>query len=94
MTDPSSILNEVRTAIDEADAILLKALAARFRAVRHLKTVKQVSGIAVEDSEREKILKEAWRKQAQDFEIPTELALLILDCILIESKNIQNPSSR
>ncbi len=90
MTNPLTILSEVRRAIDEADTIFLRALAARFRAVRHLKTVKDVAGIEIEDPEREKVLKDLWRKQATDLGIPVELALLILDCILVESKKIQH----
>lgn len=91
MTDSTSIIGEVRRAIDEADAIFLKALAARFRAVRHMKTVKNASGISAEDLSRETVLKDLWREQARDLDIPVELALLILDCVLVESKKIQNP---
>ena len=90
MTDPMIIIDEVRRAIDEADGILLKALAARFRAVRHMKAVKNAAGINAEDPEREKKLKDLWRKQANDLDIPLELALLILDCVLVESKKIQH----
>ncbi|MSR67683.1 hypothetical protein EXS65_02575 [Candidatus Peribacteria bacterium] len=93
MTDPASLINEVRRAIDEADAILLKALAARFRAVRHMRTVKHAAHLETEDRERENILKDLWRKQAEELDIPVELALLILDCVLVESKKIQNPES-
>ncbi len=89
MTDPSTIVDEVRRAIDEADTILLKALAARFRAVRHLRAVKKVSGIPVEDVARERVMKESWKEQAKELQISPELALLMLDFILAESKKIQ-----
>lgn len=91
MTDPTDIINEVRSAIDEADSILLRALAARFRAIRHMRTIKNAAGIPAEDLARESHLKDVWRKQAVDLDIPVELALLMLDCVLVESKKIQNP---
>ncbi len=87
------LVEEIRLAIDEADAILLKALAARFRAIRHLRTIKTAGQLPVEDTEREAMLKQAWKKQAIELDIPVELALLMLDCILVESKKIQNPTN-
>ncbi len=93
MTDPTTIIGEVRHAIDEADAILLKALAARFRAVRHMRTVKNAAHLETEDRSREQVLKDVWRKKAVELDIPVELALLILDCVLVESKKIQHPDS-
>lgn len=80
----------IRTAIDEADDILLKALATRFRAVRHLKEIKRETGMQVESPSRETELKEKWKKKSQELDIPTELALLILDFILAESKRLQS----
>lgn len=92
MSKPEDFIREVRKAIDEADSIFLKALASRFRAIRHLRTVKNASGIPAEDLEREKALKELWKKQAVALDIPIELALLMLDCIFVESKKIQDHS--
>lgn len=80
----------VRAAIDDADDILLKALAARFRAIRHLKEIKRETGMQIESTSREAELKDKWKKKAHDLNIPSELALLILDFILAESKRLQS----
>lgn len=80
----------IRAAIDDADDILLKALAARFRAIRHLKEIKRDTGMQVESASREAELKDKWKKRAQELNIPQELSLLILDFILAESKRIQS----
>jgi len=80
----------VRAIIDDADDILLKALAARFRAIRHLKEIKRDTGMQVESSSRETELKTKWKQKAVELGIPPELTLLILDFILAESKRIQS----
>lgn len=83
-------IHGIRSVIDDADDILLKALAARFRAIRHIKEVKRETGMQVESTSREMELKDKWKKRAQELNIPQELALLILDFILAESKRIQS----
>ncbi len=83
-------IHGIRSVIDDADDILLKALAARFRAIRHIKEVKRETGMQVESTSRETELKDKWKKRAQELNIPQELALLILDFILAESKRIQS----
>ena len=85
-------LAEVRLAIDEADDIILKALAARMRAAKYLKILKKEEGIAVEDPTREKEVKARWKKRAQELDLPIELPLLLLDILLAESKSIQRES--
>lgn len=80
----------VRAAIDEADDILLKALATRFRAIRHLKEIKRDTGVPVESPSRETELKTRWKKKSEELDLPPELTLLILDFILAESKRTQS----
>lgn len=80
----------LREAIDDADDILLKALAARFRAIRHLRDIKRDTDMKVESPSREAELKQTWKAKAQKLEIPEELALLMLDFILAESKRVQS----
>ncbi len=80
----------IRQAIDEADDILLKALAARFRAIRHLKIIKNETEMQIESPSREAELKARWKAKAQELDILPELALLILDFVLAESKRIQS----
>lgn len=89
MSTPHTIAT-LREAIDEADEILLRALGARLRAVRLLKNVKSDTGMRVESASREAELKAQWKKRAKELKIPEELALLILDFLLTESKRIQS----
>ncbi len=89
MIDPSLPIDDIRRAIDEADAILLKALAARFRAVKCLAMLKGESNLPVEDAKREAELKAHWKRQAKKLDLPEPLALLMLDFILAESKKVQ-----
>ncbi len=83
-------LKDVRRAIDESDKILLKALGARFRAIKYLGQLKKIEKIPVEDSSRERELKAIWKKQAKALELNEEFVLLILDFILAESRRIQS----
>ena len=80
----------VRATIDDADDILLRALGARFRAIRHLRDMKREAGMSVESPSREQELKTTWKTKAHELNIPPELALLVLDFILTESKRIQS----
>ncbi len=89
MVNPKLPLSEVRRAIDEADDILLKALAARFRAVEYLKQLKRAEKKPVNDPARELQLKERWKERARSLGLKEELALLMLDFILTESKRVQ-----
>lgn len=83
-------LEEVRSAIDAADEILLRAIATRMKAVAHLKAIKSAKGLPVKDPVRERILKSQWKDKAQALGIRPELALLILDFLLEDSKRIQS----
>lgn len=89
MSHPLTI-PQIRAAIDEADDILLKALSARFRAIRHLALIKKDIDMQIESPSRETELKERWKKKADELGVPSPLALLILDFILAESKRIQS----
>lgn len=89
MSDQLSIA-DIRRAIDEADDILLKALAARFRAIRHLRDIKKATGMQVESLSREAELKARWKTKAEELDLSPQLALLILDFILTDSKEIQS----
>lgn len=88
--DTELILQKIRSTIDSADELLLKALSERFRILRYLKTFKVKTGMKVENAARETELKDIWRKKAKDLDLPPELTLLILDFILAESKRIQS----
>lgn len=89
MSKPAFTLEEIRRAIDEADEILIRALGARFRAALHLQKLKADGKLPVEDPEREEVLKSLWKDRAKRVDVSPELALLILDFILTESKRIQ-----
>lgn len=88
--DENLTLPEIRKAIDDADEILLRALSARFRAVSYLKRAKKAGKLKIEDPDRERMIKEQWAVRAKELDVPPELALLILDFILTESKRIQS----
>lgn len=85
-------LPELRKAIDDADEIILRAIAARFEGARQLKVVKQERKLPVEDLKREDVLKTRWKKRAKELGIREELALLVLDFLIVESKRIQTES--
>lgn len=86
--DPVTV-GEIRAAIDEADSLLIRALGARFRGVDFLRRLKKIEKIRIEDPVREQELKAKWKKEARESKVPEHLALLMLDFILTESKNIQ-----
>lgn len=90
MADQKISIDDIREAIDEADKILLKALGARFRAVKYLGQFKKLMKLKKDDPKRELKVKEIWKKQAKKLEIREEFALLILDLIFSESKRIQS----
>ena len=83
-------LEEIRELIDEADKLLLLTLGKRFRAVGFLRKLKNATGIRIEDAKREEAVRELWKRHAKESNVPEELALLMLDFILSESKRIQN----
>lgn len=83
-------LSELRKAIDDADEIILRAIAARMEGVRQIAQVKQQRKMPIEDTKREDELKKRWKKRSTELGIAPELALLILDFLLTESKSIQS----
>ena len=91
-SDSALSLEEVRSAIDAADEILLRAIATRMKAVAHLKAIKDAKGLPIKDPVRERIVKSQWKEKAVALGIKPELALLILDFLLEDSKRIQKAS--
>ena len=83
-------LPELRKAIDDADEIILRAIAARFAGIEHLKIVKGQRKLPVEDLKREEQIRNRWKKRAAELGIREELALVILDFLLSESKRLQS----
>ena len=83
---------EIRENIDEADEIILRALAARMKCAKHLKILKDQMGLKIADPKREEALKAQWKKRAAELGFAPELALMILDFILSESRRIQEAS--
>ena len=90
MTKEHPTVEELRAAITAADEIVIRALAARFRAIERLKELKKENGMPVEDAARETKVKEYWKKSAAEHDVPESLALLLLDFILSESKRLQS----
>ena len=83
-------LSELRKAIDDADEIILRAIAARFEGARQIKELKKEKKIPVRDPEREEVIKSHWKKRSDELSIRQELALLVLDFLLEESRRIQS----
>ncbi len=82
-------LPELRKAIDDADEIILRAIAARFAGIEQMKAVKTEKKMPIEDPKREQQLKKRWKNRAAELGIREELALVILDFLLSESKRLQ-----
>lgn len=89
MSSAPATLAEIRTAIDDADEIILRALGARMKAVKFLKALKQQAGMKIVDLKREEVVRATWKKRAEELGIAPELALIILDFLLSESKRVQ-----
>ena len=89
MSESPLTLADIRIAIDEADNIILRGLAARLKAVSYMKALKREQKLEVEDPARESELKKRWKEKAKTLGVSQELALLMLDFILAESKQSQ-----
>ena len=89
MNNATPTIADIRSAIDDADEILLRSLAARFKGVEQLKILKEIQRLPLEDTVREDELKTKWKAHAKKLGIREELALMILDFVLAESKRIQ-----
>ena len=88
--DTSLTIDDFRDLINEADAILLTALGTRFKGIQFLRRYKKLSGLPIQDRAREDVLRDRWKTLARKEGVPEALALLILDCIIVESKRIQS----
>ncbi len=85
-----SDIEEVRQAIDMADEMLLQTLSQRLRAVTMIAKIKRAYKKSILDEKREEEIKRTWKIRAKKLGIREEFALLILDLILHESKNVQS----
>ncbi len=89
MTKAHPTISELRVAIDAADEIIIRALAARFRAVESLRDMKKAENLPILDPRRESAMKRTWKESAKEHHVSESLALLMLDFILAESKRLQ-----
>ena len=89
MDSPSPSPTEIRRTIDEADVIIIKGLALRFRAIEKMRIVKQLEKMPIEDAAREKELQDRWKTLAKEVGLPEEVALLMLSSLLSASKRLQ-----
>ena len=83
-------IEDIREAIDVADGAILKSLGARMRLIEFLRRLKKLTGGPIEDRVREAAVKQRWKTLAKEEGVREELALLILDFLLSESKRIQS----
>ncbi len=82
-------VDELRAMIDETDRALLMAIGVRQKMSKNIGILKKVQKSAVIDPIREEEVKALWKKRAVEQEVRPELALMILDFLLSESRRIQ-----
>lgn len=87
-------LSTLRAAIDDADAILMTALAARLRVVEVLAEVKRAAGIPPVDPDREAVLLAAWKSRAAQTGVPLDLAEGILALLLRQTRAVVSGTTR
>ena len=79
-------IEDSRQAIDVVDRQIIALLAERRRIVADLAKRKQSLGLPAVDPEREQALQGHWRRAAEEFKFPTEVALAVLEALLAPSR--------
>jgi chorismate mutase len=75
-------LDRLRAEIDGADAQIVDALAARWRAVLAVAAHKRARGIAAHDPARESSLRARWITRARSAAAPEALAGAVVDAVI------------
>ncbi|WP_226988642.1 chorismate mutase [Methanopyrus kandleri] len=83
------MLEELRREIDRIDECLLDAVIERLKVAREIGRVKAQEGLPLTDEEREKELRERWRKRFKTEGLDPALADIVLASILKVSKEVQ-----
>jgi chorismate mutase len=87
-------LEALRAAVDDADEALVRALAARWRAVQAIAEHKQRRGIAGFDSAREDLLRARWRALAEREGVEVSLIDTVFDAVIEKCRAQVERSSR
>ncbi len=82
-------MDQLRAMIDEVDRAIILAFGVRQRLSRNMGILKRSQKNAVVDPLREEEVKALWKKRAIEQHVRPELALMILDFLLSESRKIQ-----
>jgi|LNFM01.1.fsa_nt_gb chorismate mutase len=80
-------LAALRAQVDEADAALVGALAARWRAVAAIAAHKRAEGIEGYDATRERALREQWRAIADREGLDRALCDAVFDVVIERCRN-------
>ncbi|WP_457619836.1 chorismate mutase [Methanopyrus sp.] len=83
------MLEELRREIDRIDERLLDAVIERLKVAREIGRVKAREGLPLTDEERERELRERWRKRFKTEGLDPALADIVLSSILKVSKEVQ-----
>ncbi|WP_456482377.1 chorismate mutase [Methanopyrus sp.] len=83
------MLEELRREIDRIDERLLDAVIERLKVAREIGRVKAREGLPLTDEERERELRERWRKRFKTEGLDPALADVVLTSILKVSKEVQ-----
>ena len=84
MTDTLAAL---RDAVDEADAALVRALAARWRAIQAIGAHKRARGIEGYDPTRERALRERWNALADEAKLDRALCDAVFDVVIARCRD-------
>lgn len=79
-------IEDSRQAIDVVDRQIIALLAERRRIVAELARRKQSLGLPAFDPEREQSLQGLWAQAAEEHELPTDVALAVLQALLAPSR--------
>ncbi len=79
-------LEALRAQIDEADALLVRALAARWRAVLAIAEHKRERRLDRFDPARELLVRERWRAEGRALGLPEALVDAVFDAVIERSR--------
>ncbi len=87
MNDSDSSLSELRAQIDDIDLQLLVALKKRWDVLAKIAETKHRARSTAVDSDRETEIRGRWRSTAEALKLPTEVAAVVLDAVLSQSRH-------
>lgn len=80
-------LAALRAEVDAADDALVRALAARWRAIQSIGAFKRASGLRGYDPDRERALRERWNAIADDTSLDRALCDAVFDVVIARCRD-------